>query len=94
MLTAVVQSCQSFATFCNASCCIIPDTGLLLQGLPLLLFANKMDLPESLQPVDIANQLQLTQMADRAFHITGCSALRNEGVQQGMKWLSGQLQSA
>lgn len=88
------QCCQSFATFCNPSCCITPNTVLLLQGLPLLVFANKMDLPESLQPVDIANQLQLTQLVDRAFHITGCSALQNEGVQQGMKWLSRQLQSA
>lgn len=63
-----------------------------LQGLPLLVFANKMDLPDALQPAELAEQMQLPQVAQRAFHITSCSALRNEGVQEGMKWLAGQLQ--
>lgn len=67
---------------------------VLCQGMPLLVFANKMDLPQSLQPVDIAQQLQLPQVAHRAFHITGCSALQNVGVREGMKWLAGQLQAA
>jgi signal recognition particle receptor subunit beta len=62
------------------------------QGLPLLVFANKMDLPDALQPAELAEQMQLPQLAQRAFHIRGCSALRNEGVQEGMKWLAGQLQ--
>ncbi|WIA30287.1 hypothetical protein OEZ86_000377 [Tetradesmus obliquus] len=62
------------------------------QGLPLLVFANKMDLPDALQPAELAEQMQLPQVAQRAFHITSCSALRNEGVQEGMKWLAGQLQ--
>jgi hypothetical protein len=69
-----------------AVCCAAP------QGLPLLVFANKMDLPDALQPAELAEQMQLPQMAQRAFHIWGCSALRNEGVQKGMKWLAGQLQ--
>jgi signal recognition particle receptor subunit beta len=73
---------------CPPHCCLLAA----LQGLPLLVFANKMDLPDALQPAELAEQMQLPQVAQRAFHIRGCSALRNEGVQEGMKWLAGQLQ--
>lgn len=62
-----------------------------MQGIPLLLFANKMDLQEALQPAEIAEQIELHQLNQRAYHITGCSAIKHEGVQEGMKWLAKQL---
>jgi signal recognition particle receptor subunit beta len=52
-----------------------------LAGLPLLVLSNKMDLPEALQPAEVAAALDLTALRDRAIHIAGCSALQNTGVQ-------------
>jgi signal recognition particle receptor subunit beta len=77
---------------CVLLLCLLLYAAPAPQGLPLLVFANKMDLPDALQPAELAEQMQLPQVAQRAFHIRGCSALRNEGVQEGMKWLAGQLQ--
>ena len=52
-----------------------------LARLPLLVLSNKMDLPEALQPAEVAAALELTALRDRAIHIAGCSALQNTGVQ-------------
>ena len=62
-----------------------PDTPSVLlvfcQGVPLLVLANKMDLPSAAQPCEIAEKLQLPAVSSsRSFHITGCSALENKGI--------------
>lgn len=67
---------------------------ICVQGLPLLVFANKMDLQHASQPPEIAEQLELTELKQRAFHITGCSALKNDGVRDGIRWLTKQLQDS
>lgn len=52
-----------------------------VQGGPLLILANKMDLPAALPAHEIATHLDLVALQNSSFHIAACSALRNQGIQ-------------
>ena len=60
-----------------------------LRGRPLLVFANKSDLPTAKGAAEIAAGVELTgeACAKRAWHIGACSALTGEGIDDGIKWL-------
>ena len=60
-----------------------------LGGRPLLVFANKSDLPTASGAPDIAKDIDLTSevFAKRAWHIGACSALKGIGIDEGIKWL-------
>ncbi|CAK6981602.1 ADP-ribosylation factor-like protein 11 [Scomber scombrus] len=53
-----------------------------LRGVPLMVLANKKDLPNSLTIREISNQLDLPSYSDRLWEIQACSALRGLGLQQ------------
>ncbi|GMI32744.1 hypothetical protein TrCOL_g5736 [Triparma columacea] len=55
---------------------------------PLLFFANKMDVPGSLTPVEVMTGMQLDEIRDRPWHITASNALTGTGVEEGVGWLS------
>ena len=58
----------------------------LLDGVPLLVYANKMDL--GLMDVkEIVNGLDLASLKGRTWHCQGSSALTGEGIFEGMDWL-------
>jgi ADP-ribosylation factor-like protein 3 len=59
-----------------------------LAGVPLLVFANKQDLDLAMPPDEIAEKFQLTSLTDRRWQIQPCSALRGEGIQEGMDWMA------
>ncbi|XP_062506920.1 ADP-ribosylation factor-like protein 3 isoform X1 [Corticium candelabrum] len=58
-----------------------------LQGVPLLVFANKQDLFSAAPASEISTGLQLHTIRDRAWQIQPCSALSGEGVRDGMEWI-------
>lgn len=58
-----------------------------LQDVPLLVYANKQDLPESLTASDLAQALGLPSIKDRPWQIQACTAVRGEGVREGMEWV-------
>eukprot|EP01006_Ploeotia_vitrea_P045961 TRINITY_DN66983_c0_g1_i1.p1 TRINITY_DN66983_c0_g1~~TRINITY_DN66983_c0_g1_i1.p1 ORF type:complete len:191 (-),score=15.47 TRINITY_DN66983_c0_g1_i1:155-727(-) len=58
----------------------------LLQHAPLLVLANKQDLPNAQHPRWVADQLDL-QKLNRNWYIQGCCATTGEGLQQGIDWL-------
>ncbi len=58
-----------------------------LAGVPLLVFANKQDLPTAAPASEISEGLALTKLRDRAWQIQACSALTGEGVSDGMEWV-------
>jgi ADP-ribosylation factor-like protein 3 len=62
-----------------------------LQKVPLLVLANKQDLPGALEPSAIAEGLNLFSVRDRAWQIEGCSALRGIGIEHGMNWVVQQI---
>ena len=59
-----------------------------MAGVPLVILANKQDLPRAVSPSDLAGKLGLDKVRNRKWHIQGTSALSGEGVYQAMQELS------
>ena len=57
-------------------------------GVPLVILANKQDLPRAATPSDLAMSLGLDKLRNRKWHIQGTSALSGEGVLEAMQQLS------
>lgn len=62
-----------------------------MNGVPLLVFANKQDLVGALTADEIADQLNLVAIRDRPWQIQACSAKDGSGLQEGMEWLMKQV---
>merc|ERR1719193_2499029 len=59
----------------------------LLAGAPLLVLANKQDLPGAASASDVAGALGLHSLRGRPWHIEGTCALTRDGVFEGLEWL-------
>ena len=59
----------------------------LLAGVPLLVFANKQDLEMALEAPEVMSSLQLENITDRTWNIQACSAVSQQGLNEGMEWL-------
>jgi ADP-ribosylation factor-like protein 6 len=55
--------------------------------LPILFFANKMDLPGALEPSEVSLQLGLPALTGRPWQVAASNALTGEGIEEGMAWL-------
>ncbi|CAF0912360.1 unnamed protein product [Adineta ricciae] len=53
----------------------------------LLIFCNKQDMPDCMQPAEIRQLLHLDKLT-RPYAIMSCSALQGTGLPEGLKWLS------
>uniref|UniRef100_A0A8C6U139 ADP-ribosylation factor-like protein 6 n=1 Tax=Neogobius melanostomus TaxID=47308 RepID=A0A8C6U139_9GOBI len=53
-----------------------------VEGVPLMVLANKKDLPNSMTIREIANQLNLPALQDRRWEIQACSAHKGLGLNQ------------
>ncbi|XP_043965658.1 ADP-ribosylation factor-like protein 11 [Gambusia affinis] len=53
-----------------------------LRGVPLMVLANKKDLPNSMTIREVSNKLNLNSYTDRKWEIQACSATKGLGVQQ------------
>jgi signal recognition particle receptor subunit beta len=60
---------------------------------PLLVLANKQDLPGAMSVVEISEQLQLAQITDRPWYIQPTSAVTGAGLDEGMQWLMEQFKA-
>lgn len=58
-----------------------------LEGVPLLVFANKQDLLNALSADEISDGLNLASIRDRTWSIQPCSAKSADGLQEGMEWV-------
>ena len=58
-----------------------------LQGVPLLVFANKQDLEMALEAPEVMESLELNNISDRTWNIQACSAVSQQGLNEGMEWL-------
>ena len=56
-----------------------------------MFFANKMDLPTALSPVECVQNLQLDKITDKPWHIASSNALTGEGLEEGINWLGHQM---
>lgn len=62
-----------------------------LRKVPLLFFANKMDIPTALTPSDIGIALRLADIKDRPINIFPSNALTGEGLDRGIEWLADKI---
>jgi ADP-ribosylation factor-like protein 1 len=58
-----------------------------LKGVPVLVFANKQDLPKPLTQAEIIEEMGLTNTKNRQWAVHPSSALTGEGIENGMSWL-------
>mmetsp|Transcript_25198 Transcript_25198/g.53127 ORF Transcript_25198/g.53127 Transcript_25198/m.53127 type:complete len:183 (+) Transcript_25198:64-612(+) len=65
-----------------------------LDGVPLLVFANKQDLLNSLSTHEISSGLNLPSIRDRTWTIQPCSAKSGEGLEDGMEWIISSMNNA
>ena len=58
-----------------------------LAKVPILVFANKQDKNDALEPNEIMEKMELNTISDRKWSINACVATEGTGVVDGMKWL-------
>ena len=59
-----------------------------MAGVPLVIMANKQDLPQAAAPSEVADKLGLTKVRGRKWHVQGTSATIGEGVLESVQQLS------
>uniref|UniRef100_A0A6B2LLU4 ADP-ribosylation factor n=1 Tax=Arcella intermedia TaxID=1963864 RepID=A0A6B2LLU4_9EUKA len=65
-----------------------------LRNIPILVFANKQDLPQALSVNEVTSGLELNQIKGRQWLIQACCATSGDGLYEGLDWLSSVLKSA
>lgn len=66
-----------------------------LRGVPLLIFANKQDIEGALKPEEVGAKLGLAGVeTNRSWSVRGSSALKGDGLEEGMDWLVDAIQSS
>uniref|UniRef100_A0A672UJM4 ARF like GTPase 6 n=1 Tax=Strigops habroptila TaxID=2489341 RepID=A0A672UJM4_STRHB len=71
----------------------IAVTDIKHRRLPILFFANKMDLRDAMSSVKVSQLLSLENIRDKPWHICASDALKGEGLQEGVDWLQDQIQA-
>lgn len=59
--------------------------------IPILFFANKMDVREAMSSVKVSQTLGLERIMDKPWHICASNAVTGEGLHEGVEWLTGQI---
>ncbi len=60
-----------------------------LLHVPVLVYANKQDMPRALKPAAVAEALAMPRLPrDRLWHVQGCTAVSGDGLFGGLDWLS------
>ena len=59
-----------------------------MRGVPVVIFANKQDLPGALPPSEVANKLGMNQVRGRDWYVQGTCAVSGDGIYEGMHELA------
>jgi ADP-ribosylation factor 1/2 len=59
-----------------------------LAGVPVLVYANKQDLPDALSLARVTDELDMHKEKSRKWFVQSCSATSGMGVYEGLDWLS------
>eukprot|EP00455_Lapot_gusevi_P008362 TRINITY_DN13633_c0_g2_i6.p1 TRINITY_DN13633_c0_g2~~TRINITY_DN13633_c0_g2_i6.p1 ORF type:complete len:184 (-),score=15.94 TRINITY_DN13633_c0_g2_i6:382-933(-) len=66
----------------------------LLLGRPLLIFANKQDLPNCMPESEIIECLGLNKISGRQWKLQPCSVVTGQGLEEGWNWIISQVGAA
>jgi ADP-ribosylation factor-like protein 1 len=58
-----------------------------LSDAALLVFANKQDQQGALSASEVSKALDLVSLKDRSWSIMACSAIRGDGLNEGLDWM-------
>ena len=64
------------------------------RNIPILFFANKMDIRDALSDVGVSSALALDGIINKSWHICSSNALTGEGVAEGIEWLSSAIKTS
>lgn len=64
-----------------------------LQHAVLLIYANKQDLPNAMSTTELTEKLGLHGLRNRSWYVQATSALKGDGMYQGLEWLSREVKS-
>lgn len=64
-----------------------------LKDTPLLILANKQDLPDAMSEAEIADSLNLRSLGHRQWHIQPSCATTGHGLREGLDWLACQTRT-
>lgn len=64
------------------------------RNIPILFFANKMDLKGSSTTAEIKIELELEKLRSRAWRIFASNALTGEGIAEGFEWLTEEIRNS
>ncbi len=59
-----------------------------LRGVPILVLANKMDLPNAMKVNEMASALGLSEIHERKWFVQPATAIVGEGLWEGLDWLA------
>jgi ADP-ribosylation factor-like protein 6 len=72
---------------------LLESPDIRCRRIPILFFANKMDMRESVSSVKCSHLMGLDIISDKPWHICGSNALNGEGLSTGFDWLTDQLKA-
>mmetsp|Transcript_29145 Transcript_29145/g.34346 ORF Transcript_29145/g.34346 Transcript_29145/m.34346 type:complete len:197 (+) Transcript_29145:17-607(+) len=72
---------------------LLQDNDIRHRDIPILFFANKMDLSGAMDPVDITDSLELPDIENKSWQIQSSNALTGDGIEEGIEWLAGSVRS-
>jgi len=72
---------------------LIKHPELANKRVPILFFANKMDLRDSVSSVKVSSLMGLEEIRDKPWHICASNGITGEGLHEGVEWLTEQLKS-
>lgn len=58
------------------------------RAVPIIFYANKKDLPNSVEASELSKILDLPRIQDRPITIIASNAVNGEGVPEGARWLA------
>ncbi|XP_036419352.1 ADP-ribosylation factor-like protein 11 [Colossoma macropomum] len=64
-----------------------------MADIPLMVLANKSDLPDAMTVSEVSKQLDMDSYKDRVWEIQACSALRGQGLQQAFQSVAKLIQT-
>ena len=70
---------------------LLQHTAVKSRSIPILFFANKMDLRDALSSVKISQELGLDRIHDKPWNICASNAITGDGLLDGINWLSDQM---
>jgi len=61
-----------------------------LRGVPVLIYANKQDLPQAMHPSELVKEMKLheTSMNPKKWFVQSTTAVTGDGLYEGLDWLS------